>query len=239
MRNKRLKVLVGLACALICTLFYLSSKGSEDRAVRLNSRLPYFQSAPTSSSPGTLPGQTHRSKKISKTYLKGVQYNREHFDQTLAHKNFIKTFKEKIKLSIELPKNMVFIPLDLEDNIAGIYGTSLSGDKNFAILATDQKVRFEEVTEYLESSRESFPMLKNHRLQPDKLIDVRAPESSGLHPLMIIPSTSHNGRSAYVAFAPRKDGKGSYLFIMSAPSPYFDQNESGLELLLESIKTKP
>jgi hypothetical protein len=175
----------------------------------------------------------------TKIYMKSIGFDPVRFDRLLAQKKLIKDFKNQIKLEIKLPQNMIFTPMDMEDEIAGIYGSSLSGDKDFVIMATPKAVNVSQVVEYLNDSRNAFPLLQNHKLLPDKIIEIPAPQSSGLNNLKIIPSSSYKGQSAYAALALRKDGKGTYLFLLEAPSMYFDQNEDGLELMLESIKSRP
>lgn len=176
---------------------------------------------------------------INRKLLSKIGSHRQGFERQMAQKSLVKDFKDKVKVEMDLPLNMEFIPMDMEDDVAGIYGMTVSGDKEFAMLATPRNVSVSQVVDYLKDATGALPLLKSHRLQPEKMQTLPAPASTGLKNLKIIPSKDANGKSAFAALAERKDGQGTYLFIMEAPTGYFDANEEGLEQMLKSIKTKP
>lgn len=151
----------------------------------------------------------------------------------------IRAFKEKIHLSIDLPPGMEFIELDLSESVAGLSGTSLDGKQKFVVLATKGVVDLQTVQAYLAEEKGAFPLLRNHELQPDKIIKFTPPSSTGLSELSIIPATENKDSDLYAVLAPRKDEAGSYLFIMEAPGRHFEDNEDGFEKMLNTIKAKP
>lgn len=179
------------------------------------------------------------SDTLTKKYLDSVGFQKSKFDYLIEQDAMKKRFKKKVKIHIDLPPHLDYIELDMEDSVAAIYGSNSASEQEFAMLATDKKVNVEDVMQYLKDSADALPLIKSHTFQPDKMATVKAPESTGLGNLKIIPSSESDGKGAFAAIAERKDGKGTYLFLMEAPSPYFDQNEEGLELMLKSIKTKP
>lgn len=146
-------------------------------------------------------------------------------------------FQDTIKLNLDFPLSQNYILLDLEDGIAGIYGTSLNTDKHFVVLATHLKVNVKDILSYLAESKTAFPFINGHTFKPNKMFFVRSPSGSGLKDLTIIPTTNVKGQALWVAVAERKDTKGSYLFMMKAPAKYFVDNEEGLDQILNSMRT--
>ncbi len=178
-------------------------------------------------------------RQIAQVYLK-LKYPNDGRQKHIAEQaKLLMNFKKKIHLEMGFPVTLDYIEFDLDDNVAAILGTGNNGKKHFGVLATNQKVSLETALNYLRDNTQAFDFVGKHKFLPEKMVTVKAPESTGLKDLQIVPSTTHKGQGLYVAFAPRKDGKGSYLFMMEAPSYEFVQNEEGLEKMLETVKTKP
>lgn len=175
----------------------------------------------------------------TKLYLDSIGFDKARYNHILAQKALVRQFKDTVKLDIVLPGAMDFDVLDLEDDIAGIHGQTFNGEREFAMLATARKVELKDALEYLRTSQDALPMLKSHQFQEDKMVTIQAPASTGLGTLQVVPSTTVDGKTVYAAFATRKDGSGSYMFMMEAPPQYFDQNEDGLEKMLQTVKTRP
>ncbi len=155
-----------------------------------------------------------------------------------AQDKLIKNFKKKIHLDMEFPVAYEYIDIDLDENVAAMIGTSLDGKKTFSVIATNQKVSVEDAIKYVKSSTDTFPFLSNHKFLA-KTTSFTPPESTGLKPLTIVPASTHQGQGLYAALAERKDGKGTYMFMIEAPYQYFDANEDGLERMLGTVKVKP
>ncbi len=196
--------------------------------------------APTKKKPHSVPEKSIE-KNLSPTeiYKESIGFNSKRYDYFVKQKIIQREFKKTIKLDMDFPNNMDFTPINMENNIAGIYGTTPDKTKQFAVLATKGKVDVKEVLNYLHESANALPLLKNHEFQPDKIQTIKAPDSTGLGDLQVIPSTDASGKTTYAAIATRKDGEGSYLFLMQAPHAYYENNDDGLGIMLNSVKTKP
>lgn len=178
-------------------------------------------------------------QEITKIYLKQSGFNIQRYRERQAQHKMLEDFKTKIHLDLPFPPALDYLDLDLDDRVAGVIGSSVDGKKTFAVLATDQKVSPEAAIAYLKDSSDSFNFVRNHEFDTEKKISFPSPETSGLKPLTIIPSTDHKGLGLYVALAERKDEKGSYLFMMEAPKKEFDENDDGLQMMLNMVKVRP
>ncbi len=178
-------------------------------------------------------------RQIAQVYLKLKNPDNTHQKHLEEQIKLVNGFKKKIHLEMGLPVTLNYIELDLDDNVAVLLGTGNNGKKNFGVLATAQKVSLDQALSFLKNNTQAFDFVANHRFLPEKAISVKAPESTGLKDLTIVPSTPYKGQGMYVALSPRKDGKGTYMFMMEAPSYEFVQNEEGLEKMLGTVKTQP
>jgi hypothetical protein len=157
-----------------------------------------------------------------------------------TQEKLLEDFRILTHLDLVVPPDMSFFNLDLDDRIAGIYGTTNSGNRDFVALASERIVTPREAARYLQDNEGLFPFLKNSTFELSKTLKVSSPENSGLGDLEIIPvKNSSRKNKVYAALVHRKDKKGSYLFMLDAPKDYFDQNESGLEVMLQHLKTRP
>lgn len=154
-------------------------------------------------------------------------------------RKIIREFKKKIHLDMKLPEAYSYLEYDLDEDVVALTGKTFSGDQKVAILATSRKPSTTEILNYLASSKETFPYLANHTFLPGKMQTIPAPANSGLSDLKVIPSTDSKGNSLYGAIATRKDGKGTYMFMMEAPRRTFFENEETLDKMLQSLSAKP
>lgn len=160
--------------------------------------------------------------------------------EVLAQEKLLEDFRNLAHLDLVVLPDMSFFNLDLDDGIAGIYGTNLSGDRDFVALATERRVSAREAVAYLDEYKGLFPFLKRSSFDLSKTFTVEAPDGSGLDDLQIIPSETKSGKNkVYAALVARKDKKGTYLFMLDAPEAYFDNNEAGLEVMLKNLKARP
>lgn len=150
-------------------------------------------------------------------------------------------FLKEIKLQMKLPDNMHFEKLDLDDFTTGIYGVSNLEQKQFAIIAANKTASTSEIVGYLNELRNSIPILGNRQITINEsdIQKLDAPSDSGLEKFTIIPAGQVGTSELYAAYVERKDKKGSYLFIMSAPAAVFHQNEGALDDLMNKTKTVP
>ena len=150
-------------------------------------------------------------------------------------------FLKQIKLQMKLPDNMHFEKMDLDDFATGVYGVSTLEQKQFAIIAANKSATTNEVVGYLNELKDSIPMLGNRTLTINEgdIKKIDAPSDSGLGTFTIIPAGQVGTSELYAAYVERKDKKGSYLFLMSAPAAVFHQNEGALDDLMNKTKTVP
>ncbi|MFP5490087.1 MAG: hypothetical protein ACLGG0_01200 [Bacteriovoracia bacterium] len=150
-------------------------------------------------------------------------------------------FLKQIKLQMKLPDNMHFEKMDLDDFATGVYGVSSLEQKQFAIIAANKTATTNEVVGYLNELKDSIPMLGNRTLTINEsdIKKIDAPSDSGLGTFTIIPAGQVGTSELYAAYVERKDKKGSYLFLMSAPAAVFHQNEGALDDLMNKTKTVP
>lgn len=175
---------------------------------------------------------------VSAALKASTGFNKERYDYIVRQHVRIKKFKEKIKLKINLPKNLDYVDMDMEDNIAGLYGSNLKGDKSFVVLATTGDVSMKDAVGYLNESKKAFPLLEDHKLLPEKAISFSPPKSTGMGEMKIIPATSANGTTVYAAMGERADGKGSYMFMMEAPEKFFQESEGTLDQMMMSMQAQ-
>ncbi|MES2526368.1 MAG: hypothetical protein V4598_04750 [Bdellovibrionota bacterium] len=249
--NNKLTIVFGSSIAIIFLLFLLKAYLSKESPAKMITDI--FEPEAPKQAPVVVVKQEKLSSALEeKLKAKGMTPNqylrlrlgnrviKQHvLDRRKAQAKLIREFKKKVHIDMEFPQAMEYLDLDLDQNVAGIIGTSLDGKKTFAVLATNQKVSLSEALDYVKASQQSFPFMKNHKFMTDKIVSFPAPESTGLKPLTIVPATSHKGQGLYVALSERKDSKGTYLFMIEAPYHYFDANEDGLERMLGTVKAKP
>lgn len=148
-------------------------------------------------------------------------------------------FQQLAQLKINLPGHLHYSTVDPEEGIGGIYGTSVNGDESFAVLATRKPVTMKEITTFLQEGNSSLPMLKNHKLLPDKIFTEKAPEETGLASITVIPMSENGNMGLFAVFAPRTDGKGSYLFIREGDKNTFESNDGYYDQMLEEMRAQP
>ncbi len=162
-----------------------------------------------------------------------------HYESYLRDQlRLIKEFKSLTKLDIDLPAGMDYISLDLDDEVATIYGTSLDQERRFTMFASKRKVSVTDVLNFLEVNREALPLIQSYHFLPEKTIKWPAPTGSGLGEFTIIPATTVKGKTVYGALSHRKDNAGSYFFLFEAREGYFSENEGFFDRLLGSLQTR-
>ncbi len=149
----------------------------------------------------------------------------------------LKNFKQQIFLDINLPSDMKYDQLDLDEGVAAMQGTS--PNKKMVILAARRTATPQTIASYLQDQKNKIPVLQNHdfKISGDIKI-VPAPKGSGISKITVIPGGEKNGQMIYAAHIERSDKKGSYVFVMEASPSYFDSREGDLDNMLDSLKIK-
>jgi hypothetical protein len=145
-------------------------------------------------------------------------------------------FKSLAQIKMKLPKNLSFMPLDVDDGIAALRGTGTGAIKDMTILASKKRVDTQQVVTYLNAGDTGVPVAKNGGFKLNTQIKIKAPSGSGIRNITVIDNRIDPGLKA--AFVTRSDGQGNYLFLIKADSSFFNSNEGFLEQILGSMKTQ-
>jgi hypothetical protein len=148
-------------------------------------------------------------------------------------------FRKKTHLNVELPQGFTYLDFELDEQVVALSGKSFNRDQNVAVLASTLTGSTLDVLKYVASNSDSFPYMKGYALILSQSQTIAAPSSSNLNDLTIVPSNEKNGRRLFTAITERKDGKGTYVFMMEAPRRIFYDNEEGLEKMLQSLSAQP
>lgn len=165
----------------------------------------------------------------------------EAFDKEFLEeqKRITTSYKSLSRLEIDLPENMSFIEVDAGENVAVLYGSEVGGDTKMAIVASKKTAGPEGVSDFLNQNKEAFPMLKERGFKISGNIQTfNAPEDTGLGKITLIPGGEKNGKEVWAAHVQRKDGGGSYVFIVEDHPHVFDNSEESFAALLDTMKAK-
>lgn len=155
-------------------------------------------------------------------------------------KKLIETFKSDIRLQVNLPEDLHYYPLDLEDDVEGLHGVQGgSGDQKLTLLAARATGSPETIVNFLNLSKDSIPLIKENGFKINGEIQrLPPPKDSGIRAVTIIPGGEKSGRTTIAVHLERSDKLGSYLFIIEASPSYIDYNDDKFEAMLNSVKAK-
>lgn len=144
-------------------------------------------------------------------------------------------FKSLLQVDINLPKNLHYAELDLDEGLAGIRGTGSGDVRDFSILGTKKKVSAQLATAFLNESNSGVPTSQGARFTGKSKIKVKVPPGKGISKIEVIDSSNPNVKAALIS---RADGKGSYLFVLKGQSGFFENNEGFLDNMLKNFQAK-
>lgn len=236
MNKNRIIVLGSLTATIILLILFYSLLFRDSEPVMQETSIFKAPTRPLSTGPELAPNNLEALK------VKGLVLARPanpHYDSYLQDQlRLIQEFKALTRLDIDLPGGMDYIPLDLDDEVATISGTSFDQERRFTMFASKRKVSVPEALQFLEVNREALPLIQGYRFLPRKAFHWAAPPQSGLGEFTIIPATTVKGKTVFGALSSREDGAGTYLFLFEARAGYFDENEGFFEGLLQSLRTR-
>ncbi|PIP93359.1 MAG: hypothetical protein COW00_20315 [Bdellovibrio sp. CG12_big_fil_rev_8_21_14_0_65_39_13] len=159
---------------------------------------------------------------------------------SVTEQELLKTdFQKTIKANVKLPENLKYTQLDLEDGIGGLYGTDASGQNEFAMLGTEKSATLDQIVDYLNNSQGALPQVRNGDFPNRPVIrKITPPSGRGISSIQVIQGKKSSDRMLYAAIVERSDRKGTYVFVMKAPTSFFDTNEGMLDSMLESLQVK-
>lgn len=144
-------------------------------------------------------------------------------------------FQNTLQAKIYLPKNLYYHELDLDEGVAGIRGTGTGDIKDFTVLATAKRVNDQQIAGFLNEQDSGVPASKGVRFKTKPTMKVKAPPGKGVAEIKVFESNNPNVKAAYMK---RRDGKGSYLFIIKGQSGFFDKNEGFLDNMMNSFQAQ-
>lgn len=150
-------------------------------------------------------------------------------------------FTKETYLNVPLPANFAYSKLDIGDGFEGIYGENDHQKAKLTGIAYNKLATPEQVTEFLKTDADSIPNISKNPVQfmsnAEKLPP--PPEGSGLGHGTIWNGKLSNGDSVAAVYIPRADGKGSYLFVLSGPEAYFENNDGSFDSVYEKAQAIP
>jgi hypothetical protein len=248
LKNNKLTIIFGVTVATIILLILIKTwlSGKESGDVLPESVTQIFAPTKTTTEPVLTIFQPKKmSPSEARKFFQRKRLNKFGIDRTklayFAEQERIKNeFQKKIHLKINLPGDLQYTALDLEDDVEGIIGTTSSDDRSFSVLATNKVVSLNQILNFLnDETKGSLPVLEGHVFQTDKAFKESPPKETGLSDLTIFPSNEVNGKQIFAAFAERQDGKGSYLFMLKAETGYHEANDGAFDQMLQELRTQP
>jgi len=148
-------------------------------------------------------------------------------------------FQNTIKANINLPENLKYTQLDLEEGIGGLYGTDATGQNEFAMLGTEKPATLDQIVDYLNNAQGALPQVRNGDFPSQPVVrKVTPPSGKGISSIQIIQGKKSKDKMIFAAIVERSDRKGTYVFVMKAPNSFFDTNEGMLDSMLDSLQVK-
>ncbi|MGZ3796149.1 MAG: hypothetical protein ACXVB1_07290 [Pseudobdellovibrionaceae bacterium] len=150
----------------------------------------------------------------------------------------LKEFRQIAKLEFKPPAKMRFMKLDLVDEgIEGTYGSTNDGKSGLAVLASSQLIGEDAVRNFLQSSSDEIPSLKNKNVNwKEKPEHFPAPEGSGISEAKVWTGTDASGNSFAAALLSRQDRSGTYFFIYNTHGKGVFENEGYFDKVFSDIK---
>lgn len=191
------------------------------------------------------------------TYNKSLSFNKTpeitkteiRTDQTAALKDLLKkrseqaleTFRKEVFLDIKPPETFDYINLDLDNNMAGIYGLDPISNARVTGIAYAKDVPPDQVINLLKSNSDYLPNLANTKIKnvgPE--IKLPSPsKNSGLNPGSLWNGTLSNGEEFAAVFLPREDKRGVYFLMLTGSPSYFKSNDGAFDSLYDNVKALP
>lgn len=243
MNSEKIKFVLGLGLMLFAGYLYLSMKDQQD----INEEEIYLTTVQEAEVVenvnqvkdvyAELPqGKVELAKKIESDESELEKSLQESRAQQEALRN---EFLQEIHAEVNLPDNLKYTELDLEEGIGGIYGVDGSGKNEFAMIGSEKKATVEQIVDYLNTSQGALPHVRNGDFSTKPVVKkIPAPSGKGISSIQVIQGKKSNDRMLYAAVIERSDKKGIYVFVMKAPTSFFETNEGFLDSMLDSLQVK-
>jgi hypothetical protein len=142
-------------------------------------------------------------------------------------------------LDVNLPKDYAYQKLDISEDIAGLRGIDEHNKINFVVLAKRGSANPEEVPAFLRDQGDLIPGFGDKGPAPQLSAAKQLPPSEGSGLVQATYWEVIKGdKVTRVVFANRKDGLGSYLFVVDGNAENLDAQEGRFEDILDNVKAK-
>lgn len=150
-------------------------------------------------------------------------------------------FKEVARLEAELPTDLIYQEILLDDQVKSIHGSSPDGKNDLTALAYGKDANPDEAMEFLKQIASDLPAAKNSPVKGvDKGVDFPAPSpNSGFQGAKVWTAEHEDGRLSKVAFIRRSDGKGSYMFIITGSKQELEENDGLFDEIYANSRALP
>lgn len=151
-----------------------------------------------------------------------------------------KEFLTTSRLSVNLPDDFTYQTLDVADGVTGLRGTDENSKINFAILAKQGVSNPNDVPQFLSDQGNLIPGFESGAAAASQMGAGRQlvpAEGSGVEQVHYW-ELKKGDQITQVVFANRKDGLGSYLFVIDGASKKVDAQEGRFEDMLAHLKAK-
>ena len=178
-----------------------------------------------------LPPKSSQPVRIEKTL-----FSKEREQQ----KKLLREVQILMRMKIKLFEDLHYNPLDLEEGMAGVYGSDLLKKREFSVMGIEKRVDIKQVLTYLNGEgHKILPHVEAGDFNSRAMRRVPVPEGKQLSSIQVLEGKTRKGRQVFAALVQRSDYQGSYLFIMKESPDFFNNNEGLLDRLLNSIEVMP
>ncbi len=144
-------------------------------------------------------------------------------------------FKNLIKADFEMPENLDYVNMDLDEGIAGVFGTGRGDILGFTALAKEGSISTKMAVGYLNDSSSGLPFSGKVQFSEKAIMKINNPPGTNIREVLVYESSNPSFKAALLK---RSDNKGTYLMILEADPLLYSNNEGYLDKLLLNFKAK-
>lgn len=150
----------------------------------------------------------------------------------------ITSFAKEAQIELQMPGSFEYTTLNTDEGFAGIYGEDSQQNAKLTGLAYNKVATPQQVTAFLKEDADSIPNIAQNPISqmggPQTLPP--PPPESGFSGGTLWNGKLANGESVAAVYIERADKQGSYLFVLSGPDAYFNNNDGAFDSVYEKAK---
>ena len=145
------------------------------------------------------------------------------------------------RIKANFPEDMDFVPIDIEDGMASIYGYNQHTGTGLTAVAREGTTTTQEVKQYIKEFPQALPNLNGKKIKSIGITrkDSKAKRIEGVDSIELTQGELSSGERIAFAVVNRKDEKGSYIFVYSGPKSQIDNNEGYLDEIYRTLRVLP